>query len=167
MCGFCETIKSGNLRYQNFKKEIKKITLENYIERSVLCCFMKFSDSFKFSILKNNLRSEDFKDENNRLIFDAIIKSYKHGSFSLLDTAIELETTNAQLALSRLYQIKINPDRHKECLIDSIQSLLDRNWMNKREKIREDLMGELSEEESSGLVVEFEFLRKNPPKVMV
>lgn len=83
-----------------------------------------------------------------------------------LSLAIDVDDSEAQNLLAELLQKKVNKDRAELHIYETIQKILDRNWMHKRESIRRRIQsGECSDEEALELAKEFDQLKKNPPKL--
>ncbi len=70
--------------------------------------------------------------------------------------------------MSDLLQKKVNKERAESQLVETIQKILDRNWMEKREEIKIRIQsGQCSDEEVLNLVKQFDDLKRNPPRVML
>lgn len=86
----------------------------------------------------------------------------------LLALTIRMDSAEGQLMLSEILQKKVNLDHAEQNFIETVQRILDRNWMQRREEIRMRIQGgQVSEEESLVLVKAFEELRRNAPKVSI
>ena len=118
-------------------------------------------------LVQANLTKEDFHVTICQKIFEAY--GHLHATqrpCDLLSLAIDLNDAEAQLALSDLVQKKVNKERAEPQLIETIQKLLNRNWMEKRETIKLRIQnGQCSEEEAFALVREFDELKRHPPRV--
>ena len=65
-------------------------------------------------------------------------------------------------------QKKVNKERAEQQLVETIQRILDRNWMEKRETIKIRIhSGMCSDEEAHEMAKQFDDLKRNPPRVMV
>ena len=85
----------------------------------------------------------------------------------LLTLAMELKTPEEQAFLSEILQKKINLER-ADGFIETVQRILDRNWMQKREEIKLTIYsGTLSEEKVLELARQFDTLKRTRPHVMV
>lgn len=83
-----------------------------------------------------------------------------------LSLAISLDDPEAQAFMSQLLQKKVNKERAKENFADTVQKILDRNWMQGRELIKMKIQsGQCSDEEVTELVKQFDTLKSSPPKV--
>ncbi len=78
----------------------------------------------------------------------------------------ELEKEEEQKFLSELMQKKINIARAQEGVTETLQQILTRRWLEKREEVRAKIhSGRCSEEEVLELAKEFDDLKKSPPKI--
>lgn len=86
--------------------------------------------------------------------------------WDLLTLASKTQNSQGQEILAHILQKKIDKKHGEQLLLDSIQKLLDRNWMLKCEEIRVKIQsGQCSDDEALSLLKEFDALKKNPPKV--
>ena len=114
-----------------------------------------------------NLTAEDLRVAICQKIFTVYSQNYvSQRPCDLLSLAIDLNDAEGQLVLSDLLQKKVNKERAETQMIETIQKVLDRNWMEKREKIRMRIQsGQCSDEEAFGLAKQFDELKRYPPKV--
>lgn len=117
-------------------------------------------------LVSANLKGEDFHVAVCEKIFTLFIENYSNQrSCDLLSLAIDLDDAEGQLVLSDLVQKKIKKERAYEQLLETIQKILDRNWMEKREAIKIKIhSGQCSDEEASELAKQFDELKRSPPK---
>lgn len=117
---------------------------------------------------QNNLEPEDFKVSICRAIYDFYLECYREKRpCDLLAIATVIEDAEIQPAISEILKIKVNKERAELHLIEAIQKILDRNWMEKREQIRMRIIdGQCSDEEAMLLTKRFEELKKKHPKVI-
>ena len=114
-----------------------------------------------------NLTHEDFHVPICKKIFEVYCENYLHQRpCDLLSLAIDLDDAEGQLVISNIVHKKVNKERAEEHCIETIQKILDRNWMEKREAIKIKIQsGQCTDVEASQLAKEFDDLRKNPPSV--
>ncbi len=119
-------------------------------------------------LVKINLAPEGFKSGVCRALYQAYLDCYAAGiSCDLLNIATALEDSEAQRALSEILQKRVNRERGELHLEESIQKMLDRNWMEKRELVRIKIQdGQCSDDEAMELMKVFEELKRNPPKLI-
>lgn len=114
-----------------------------------------------------NLEREDFRVEACRRIYDALIASFRtQNSTDLISLAIALQNQEAQQLLSDLLHKKVNMEKAESLFLETLQKILERNWMQKREEIKMKIQGgQCSEEEALELVKRFEEIKRDPPVV--
>ncbi|OGN55223.1 MAG: DNA primase [Chlamydiae bacterium RIFCSPHIGHO2_12_FULL_44_59] len=119
------------------------------------------------AIGKTNLQPEDFRLASARNLFAKYLKLAEEGSpRDLLKMAIDLEQTEQQLFLAEVLQKRVNPEKALPCFTETIQKILERNWMQKREEIKMRIFsGTCSEEEVLELAREFDKIKKERPRV--
>lgn len=110
----------------------------------------------------NNLSKDDFQVSICRKIFDHYHRNWESGrSCDLLTLAIDLDDAEGQLVLSDLVQKKVNKERAEIHVMETIQKILDRNWMFKRESIKAKIQSGLcTDEEVTNLVKQFNDLKR-------
>lgn len=116
-----------------------------------------------------NLKKEDFHVSICQKIFETYRENYENRRpCDLLSLAIDLDDVEGQLVLSDLVQKKINKERAELQLVETIQKILDRNWMEKRETIKMQIQsGQCSDEQALELAKQFDDLKRHPPRVIV
>lgn len=113
--------------------------------------------------LKNHLQKEDFLTSFCRELYQALDQEEFP---DLLTLASEMKSEKVQECLEELVSKRIPKERVDQYFPLSIQKILDRNWMRKREKVRLRLQsGRASDEEALRLAKEFDALKNNPPKI--
>ncbi|MBI2742550.1 MAG: DNA primase [Chlamydiales bacterium] len=86
----------------------------------------------------------------------------------LLALGTSLQEGKDQLFLSEIMQKKINLQRAKEGVIETIQKILNRSWLQKREDIRIKIhSGKCSETEVLELAKQFDEIKKHPPQIII
>lgn len=120
-------------------------------------------------LVRTNLKKEDLHVSICQKIYETYRENYEnHRPCDLLSLAIDLDDAEGQLVLSDLVHKKVNKERAEQQLIETIQKILDRNWMEKREAIKMRIQsGQCSDEQALELAKQFDDLKRNPPRVMV
>ncbi len=120
-------------------------------------------------LVRQNLKKEDFHISICQKIFETYLANYENRRpCDLLSLAIDLDDAEGQLTLSDLVHKKVNKEKGEPQCIETIQKILDRNWMEKREAIKVRLQsGQCSDEHALELAKQFDELRRHPPRVMV
>jgi len=115
-----------------------------------------------------NLKPEHLRVSACRSIYQAYMECYRDQKpRDLLSLAICIDDPEGQRVISELTQKKINHDRAEEQCCETIQKILDRNWMEKREEIRIRIQSaQCSEEEIFEHVKKFDELKRTPPKLI-
>ncbi len=79
----------------------------------------------------------------------------------LVSLIIQIDDVKAQEVLSHLMAKKINAERGKSQFPETIQAILDRNWMQQREEIKMKIQsGQCSDDEALKLAAEFNNLKR-------
>ena len=120
------------------------------------------------SIAEVNLKPEDFRVNAAKGLYEKYLAAAKKGKpRDLLTLAIDLDQAEQQLFLAEFLQKRVNRDRATTCFLDTIQKILERNWMQKREEIKVKIFsGTCSEEEVLELAREFDKLKKERPEAV-
>lgn len=114
-----------------------------------------------------NIREEHLHVPACRHLYHAYVECHSASQpCDLLSLAIRLNNAEDQQLLSELMQKKINKERAETQFLQTIQKILDRNWMESREEIKIRIQsGQCSDEEVLRLVKQFDEL-KSPPKAI-
>lgn len=118
-------------------------------------------------IIRNNVQPEDFLVPVCRNFYETYVACREEGlPTDLLFLLNKMDDTEGQLFMQELMQKKVNKERADMHLIETIQRMLDRNWMQKSEELRMKISsGQCSDEEASALAKQFGELKRNAPKV--
>lgn len=102
-----------------------------------------------------------------RRIFETFLLQIKQQApTDLLSLFISLHDEEAQSCLDELLQKKINREKAEVLFKETIQKILDRQWMHEREEVKRSIhSGKHSEEEILALAKVFDDLKKNRPVV--
>ena len=120
-------------------------------------------------IVKNNISEAYFKIRVCKNLYSKFMQAIKEDTLKdLLSFAIDLENAEERLFLSEMLQKKINLDKLKENFINTIQKILDRYWMEKREEIKLKIhSSNFSDEEVLELAKEFDDLKNQRPTIVL
>lgn len=92
----------------------------------------------------------------------------KQASCDLLSIGGHLDSNESQDYLSEMMHKKVNAEKAKEGALQTIQKILERNWLYEREEVRIKIHnGRCSEDEIYELVKRFDELKKQPPKIIL
>jgi DNA primase len=119
------------------------------------------------SLAQVNMTAADLRLIGCRKLYEAYCNRYEEKkACDLLILLTDVEGEEAQLLVHEIHQKKINLERAEEHFRETLQKLLDRNWMELREGIRTKIQSaQCSEEEVLELVRQFDELKRNPPKI--
>ncbi len=149
--------------------QISNVDPDKVLEMDILRWLFSLGDSLSLLVemATVNLSADYFRVEGCKRLYQKYIdanlqKKGKDLLFFAMDDAEE------QKILSEMFHKKINADKAKEALKESIQKMLDRHWMDQREKIRTRLQEkDCTEEEAVFLAKKFDELKKNRPEVVI
>lgn len=115
-----------------------------------------------------NIKREHFQTPVCRDLFVHIIEQFDKGkSCDLLELSISIDNAEEQFFLSEVLQKRINRDRAKAGIEETIKRILERHWLTKREEIKSKIhSGTCTEEEILELAKQFDELKSHPPKVI-
>jgi len=119
-------------------------------------------------IARANLLPEEFSVNVCRHIFHTFMENTtKDHTCDLLELVSNLDDVEGQLVLAELLQKKVDKEKAEKHFLDTIQKILNRNWMGKREEIRMKIQsGQCSDDEVLDLVTQFDDLKREPPKLV-
>lgn len=131
---------------------------------------------FLRSLLLLNARGKDHQQSalanvnSNHFIHPLCQKLFKkiqeRERCSILHFATTLNDGELEAFLQELLSKKMDPGFAEDAFFESMQKLLDRQWMEKRELIRVKMQsGSLKDEEALALLKEFEEIKKQEPKI--
>lgn len=120
------------------------------------------------ALAETNLTSEHFRLNAARTLFEKYLAAVKENRpRDLLSLAIDLEQAEQQLFMAEILQKRVNRERCIPCFIETIQKMLERHWMQKREAIKLKIYsGTCSEEEVLELARQFDQIKKIRPQVV-
>lgn len=151
------------------KLQSEQIDPDRILESDCLRWLLLVGDSgSRFAeIAKKNLTDLHFKINVSRRIFLKCLNVYdKNKQLDLLTLAIDLNDAEEQLFLSEVLHRKINREKAEEGFIETVQKLLDRTWMEEREKIKIQIQsGKLSETELLELAKKFDEIKNQRPEI--
>ncbi|MBI3900621.1 MAG: toprim domain-containing protein, partial [Chlamydiia bacterium] len=141
-----------------------KMNLDQILEADLLrwLILMGQEEPKLFSLVEKNLTPDHFFTSAGKGLYEKILRETKEGKgMDLLSLMIDLESSEWQHFLAEILQKKINRDKAIPCLTETIQKMLERQWMRKREEIKMQIYsGASSEEEVLTLARRFDQLKK-------
>lgn len=153
--------KSGNI-------SLEEINPDRIMEADFLCWLLKQGQSIEQfrELAKLNLKAEQLHDAACRDIYKVYLEAIEQKKAIDLLTLVAQLDNEGQKVLSELLQKKVNADKAEVHFQESIQKILNRNWMEEREAIKIKIQsGNCSEEQVLELVKQFDELKRTPPLV--
>lgn len=148
-----------------------EIDADLILEMDLLRWLLLVGDSGErfLNIANINLVDGDFKVDTCKKLFEryreAFLRDRKVDLFSL---GMELDDPKEQIFLSNLLEKKVNRKRAEEGFLETVQKMLDRRWMEKREEIKKKILKKgLSKEEELLLIKQFDDMKNNRPRVLL
>lgn len=118
-------------------------------------------------IAELNLKPEHFRLSAATVLYEKAIQFGKEGkACDVLTLAIDLENPEQQVFLAEILQKRINRDKAVDGLIETVQRILERYWMQQREEIKLRIYsGASSEAEVLELAKRFDEIKRERPRV--
>jgi len=119
-------------------------------------------------IVESNLNTEHFRLAAARRLYEKALSAAKENkTCDLLTLAIDLENPEQQMFLAEILQKRVNRDKAMDGLIEAVQRLLERYWMQQREEIKLKIYsGKCSEAEVLELAKQFDEIKRARPLVV-
>ncbi|MBP7073780.1 MAG: DNA primase [Rhabdochlamydiaceae bacterium] len=116
---------------------------------------------------KTNLIPTQLKVPMCRRLFELVLQGSEEGhKIDLLTCAGGLEQEEEGDLVLEMMKRKINPEKAKASLQFTLKRILERNWLEERERIKLALhSGSLTEEEALELAKQFDLLKKQVPTI--
>lgn len=118
-------------------------------------------------IAKANLKEEDLHVAVCRQLYHAYLEcNSNQRPCDVLTLAIALEDAEGQQYLSELTHKKVNKERAEAQFLDTIQKILNRNWMESRQAIQSRIQsGQCSDDEALQLTKQLNEIIRSQPKI--
>ncbi len=140
---------------------------DRILEADLLRWLLLVNDLSFVEIAENNLSLEHFRLSPARVLFAKICALRKEQKdIDLLSLAIDLESPDQQLFMAEVLQKKVNRERAYACFVETVQKMLERQWMHEREEIKIKIYsGSCSEAEVLELARKFDQIKRARPEV--
>ncbi|KPK33457.1 MAG: DNA primase [Chlamydiae bacterium SM23_39] len=148
---------------------VENVDPDRVIEKDLLRWLILLGDGSRFfDIIKLNLKEEDLKIDLSKRLFKKCLEIFKkEKKIDILSLAMNLEDTEEQLFLSEILQKKVNREKAELGFLESLNKLLERNWIEERENIRKEIQkGNLDEKEVLMLAKRFDDIKNKKPKII-
>lgn len=135
------------------------------LESDCLRWMVKIGEAQRYLIdwIRLNLKPSHFRNAAAREIFEFTLNEKKS---SRLDLHMSLKSEEAQKLLLDIDGKCINMEQAQEGVCETIQKILEREWMHQREAIRMQILsGSCSDDEVMGLMKELEKIKNQKPVV--
>jgi DNA primase len=164
--------KQQNLPLQTQEKApstVSKVDPDRILETDLLrwLFFIGENQPELVGLIRANMQETELKFPLCKRFFSFYMQAFEEKKpRDLLTLGGELQTPEEQQFLSELMQKKINLQKAKEGVVETVRQILTRRWLQKREEIRVKIhSGSCSDEELLALAKEFDQIKKNPPEV--
>ena len=119
------------------------------------------------SLVRGNLEEADFRNPQCKALYTSILRiAQRSTSWDTLELVVEVGDQDTQGLLDELLRKKVNREKAILHLNETLQRILERNWMESRETIRLKLdSGTCSQDEEIALAKQFDLLRRQPPSI--
>jgi DNA primase len=121
-----------------------------------------------FPIAKDNIAPSQLTIAACQRLYAIFIDLYQaQKEIDLLSFVSGLEKEEESSIITEILNRKIHIEKAEETLLLTIQRILERNWMEKKELIKQKLhTTPITDEETIELAKQFDFIQKNPPKIV-
>lgn len=121
------------------------------------------------TLAQRNIPVHYFRHDGCRLLYQTFLSCLEQGlPRDILTLTLKSEQEQTQNLISEILQKKVNKEKADEQFKETVQKLLDRQWMQQREEIKMRIQsGECSDEEALQLVKQFDALRAQPPLMLI
>lgn len=148
---------------------IQTVDPDRIIEADLLRWLLLLGDSKPdlIDLVKLNITPESFYIPIMRNLYQTFLNHHENNlPRDLMSLAIGLDDAEGVALMSHIMEKKVNKERADQHFTESIQKILDRNWMRASEVIKMKInSGQSSDEEATELVKQFNALKRAPPKV--
>lgn len=141
---------------------------DRVLESDFLRWLLLMGDMPNFADLaRRHLHPADLRVAACRRLYQTLLECVENQlPRDLLSVAITLNNAEDQLLMADLLLKKVNKERADQQFAETIQKILDRNWMERREEIKIKIQsGHCTDEQVLELVKQFDELKRTPPKI--
>ncbi|MCE5295385.1 MAG: DNA primase [Chlamydiales bacterium] len=141
--------------------------LEQDLLRWIILCGPGMPEFVAF--VQKNIAPGDLRLPLAKIVYEMVLERLlANKQIDLLQLTEDIEIEELPQFLSEILNKKINRDKAKDHLTDTMQRIKDRNWMHERESIKMKIhSGKASEDELMELVKQFDDLKKKTPTVLI
>jgi hypothetical protein len=159
--------------YKDTTQTLKKYDADEILETDFLRFIYIFGENENkiIQMAINNIKPQQLKTKICKKVYEIYIERYFENKMLDIDNItlnIPDVVENFEIFdfIYSLTEKKISKENSIKIFSEISQRILDRNWMDAREEIKNKIQsGQCSDEEALELVRKFDELRRNPPKV--
>lgn len=148
---------------------VEKVDPDKILETDLLrwLFFVGESQTPLVELIRAHLSENELRVPQCIRLYSLYMQAYaENRARDLLALGSSLEKPEEQNLLSEIMQKKINLQRAKEGIVETVRQILTRRWLQKREEIRIKIhSGKCSEEEALALAKEFDELKNKQPEI--
>jgi len=151
-------------------KSEEKVDGDEVLEKDLLrwLFIMGGEKEIILKIAINNLKSENFKINSCRKFYERFMQLYANEEKLDLLSFANSFSEEEESFFSSILKKRINREKTEDVFIETVQKMLDRDWLLEREEIKQKIQSGLcSEVEVMELARQFDNLKKKRPKVIV
>lgn len=138
----------------SFSAKKMEINFQAILEEDFLRWIFLMDRSF-LDLAEKNIDPSFLHEQDHRFFYQALLKG---------EEDVEEEYP---AIISSLLKKKVPKERARTLFFEAIQKLLDRKWMEEREKIKQEIyLHSYDEERVTELVAQFDYLKKNRPQIV-
>ncbi|MBS0634808.1 MAG: DNA primase [Verrucomicrobia bacterium] len=162
-------------RTLHFKRSVnsgpsQQIDPDRIVEQDLLRWLILYgpSSSDVLGLCQRNIQPADFRIELAKKVYEQVLATLlEKKELDLLQLTADIEGDDMPIFLSEVLNKKVNREKVKEHLTDTIQRIKERNWMHEREAVKMKIhSGKASEDELMALVKQFDELKKRTPTIL-
>ena len=117
-------------------------------------------------IAKNNISDEYLITDVCKKLYQKYLAAHENNEKRDLLSFAHLLNEEEEAFFTKMMVKKVNREKAEESFIATVQKILDREWMKKREKIKQRIhAAEISDVEALKYAKEFDDIKKNKPLV--
>lgn len=115
------------------------------------------------TLAREKIQVDTLHDDLCKRVYERLMETAGNGQpWDILTLTIEF----GEGFITELLEKKINREKAKESFIETMQRILERNWMEAREAIKRKIHnGQCTDDEALELSKQFDHLKRHPPKI--
>lgn len=120
-----------------------------------------------FALARKNVSSEDLQVDICRKMYIALVEAFdKQEPTDAISLILKIDDPEGQMIVSELLDKRINKEKSESHFLETLQKILNRNWMQKCEVIKMKIQsGQCTDDEAMELVKQYNQLRQTLPQI--